>query len=125
MRLVRNLSELSQGLAAEGIVVASWHCEWSHLGSWVLEAQRGTAADAYGEALLAGQWDTPGPDVLRVAWDGREKYLTIDSATTPPLASPGPWSRQIEQAFDSSEAATRFVKEHLERWFALGSKTWP
>ena len=116
-RFVQELSGLALRLAGRNLVVSSLHCDWGSFGSWTLEVERGAAADAYGEALLAKQWDTDGPEVLRVWWDGREKVLTIESAPTPPLSSPGPWTRQIDnQAFDDSAAAMRFVEEHLGRW---------
>jgi hypothetical protein len=92
------------------------HCEWGSFGSWSLEAQKGAAADAYGEALLAEQWDTPGPSVLRVWWDGKERLLTIEKAPTPPLSSPGPWTRQVDETFEDSKAAMDFVENYLGRW---------
>ena len=72
-RFVQELSGLALRLAGRDLVVSSLHCDWGHFGSWTLEAQRGAAADAYRKALLAEQWDTAGPDVLRVWWDGRRE----------------------------------------------------
>jgi hypothetical protein len=115
-RFVERLWELTSRLADRDVVVASLRCEWGSFGSWTLETQRGQAADRYGEALLAKQLDTPGPDVLRASWDGQERLLIIGSATTPPLSSPGPWTRQVGEFFSDSEAAMRFVEEYLERW---------
>jgi hypothetical protein len=115
-KFVQQLSALADRLAAQDVVVASLHCDWASFGSWMLQAQKGSAADAYGEALLAERWDTAGPDVLRIWWDGRERLLTIESAPTPPLSSPGPWTRQDDKVFENCEAATRFVEEHLGRW---------
>jgi hypothetical protein len=115
-RFVQDLSALAGRLAAIDVVVSSLHCDWVSFGSWTLEVQKGRAADTYGEALLASQWDTAGPEVIRVYWDGRERVLTIENAPTPPLSSPGPWTRQTEQAFGDSEAAVRFVEQHLQRW---------
>jgi hypothetical protein len=113
---VRQLSVLADRLAERGAVVASLHCDWASFGSWTLEVQRGPAADTYGDALLTEQWDTPGPEVLRFAWDGRERLLTIERAPTPPLSSPGPWQRGMDMAFEGPEAAMRFVEEHISRW---------
>ena len=115
-RFIRRLTELADRLAQRDIVVASLHCEWGSMGSWMLHAQKGADADAYGEALNAQRWDTRGPEVLRVSWDGRERLLTIESAPTPPMSSPGPWTRQRDEAFDDVEGAIRFVEEHLARW---------
>lgn len=113
---MRLSSALAGRLAEPDVVVASLHCDWASFGSWTLQVQKGPAADAYADALRAERWDTPGPDVLRIEWDGRERFITIASAPTPPLLSPGPWTRQDDRAFDNREAAIRFVEQHLERW---------
>jgi hypothetical protein len=115
-RFVRRLSELADRLAERDAVLASLHCDWASFGSWTLEVQKGPAADTYGDALLREQWDTPGPDVLRVSWDGRDRLLTIERAPTPPLSSPGPWKREMDTAFEEPEVAMRFVEEHIARW---------
>jgi hypothetical protein len=115
-RFVERLWELTARLAARDIVVASLHCDWGSFGSWTLEAQTGQAADRYDEALLAKQWGTPGPDVLRAGWDGKEGLLIIESAPTPPLSSPGPWTPEVDEFFSDSEAALRFVEDYLEQW---------
>jgi hypothetical protein len=114
-RFVQELSALAVRLAALDIAVSSLHCDWASFGSWKLEVQNGRAADTYGKALLASEWETPGPEVTRISWDGRERVLTIENAPTPPLSSPGPWTRQTEQAFGDSETAVRFVEEYLQR----------
>jgi hypothetical protein len=103
-------------LAEKEIVVASLHCDWAHFGSWIVEVTKGAAADAYGQALLANQWDTAGPDVVRFCWDGKEKHLTVEGAPTRPLCGPGPWTREMDKAFPDSSAAIHFVEEHLSRW---------
>ena len=115
-RFVQALSALAGRVAAIDVVVSSLHCDWASFGSWKLEVQKGRAADTYGKALLANQWDTHGLEVLRIYRDGRERVLTIENAPTPPLPSPGPLTRQTEQAFGDSETAVRVVQEHLQRW---------
>lgn len=115
-RFVQQLWELASRLAEQDIVLASLHCDWAHFGSWTLEAQTGQAADRYDEALLAKQWDTAGPEVLRASWDGKERLLVIERAPTPPLSSPGPWTSQVDEFFSDSDAAMRFVEDYLERW---------
>ena len=113
---VQQLTGLALRLAERDIVVASLHCDWGSFGSWMLQAQKGPAADAYGDALRAERWDTPGPDVVRAWWDGRERLLTIETAPTPPLSSPGPWTRQDDRAFDDRETAIQWLEDHLGRW---------
>jgi hypothetical protein len=115
-RFIRQLADLAHRLASRDIVVASLHCDWGSFGSWSMQAQKGTSADAYAEALLAKRWKTNGPSVARATWYGREKILQIETAPTPPLTSPGPWKREMERAFDDSEGAIRFVEEYLWRW---------
>jgi hypothetical protein len=115
-RFIQRLAALAARLAERDIVVASLECEWGSFGSWSVQAQKGPAADAYRNALLASRWHAAGPDVLQISWDGRERLLTVESAPTPPLSSPGPWKREMDKAFEDSEAAIRFVEEHLGRW---------
>ena len=111
--LVRVLASLAERLAAQNLVVGTLHCDWSAFGSWILEVQRGEAADAYGEALLQKEWDTWGPEVVRFTWDGREGDLIVDKSPTPPLSAPNRWKRQMERAFDCRERAIEFVEEYL------------
>ena len=115
-QFIRQLAELTHRLAMKDVMVASLHCDWGSFGSWSLQAQKGTSADAYGDALLAKRWETKGPNVIRATWDGREQILQIEAAPTPPLSSPGPWRREAEQGFEDSEAAIRFVEEYLANW---------
>lgn len=115
-RLIQELAGLASRLAEREVVVASLHCDWRGFGSWALEAQRGPAADAYGDALLAGQSGAPGPEVVRVSWDGREQRLTIEKARTAPLSSPGPWTRAREETLRDARAAIRFAEDYLVRW---------
>lgn len=116
-RFMQQLFDFAMRLAEEeDVVVASLHCDWRSFGSWTIEAQKGAAADAYAAALRAERWDTRGPDVVRVSWDGRERLLTIEKASTPPLSSPGPWTRHVDKTFDHSEAALDFVTQYVGRW---------
>src|SRR5262245_7509743 len=104
-RFLQELAALASRLADRNVVISRLQCEWAHFGSWVLEAQKGAVADAYGEALLAEKWDTSGPEVLRVSWDGRERFLTIQKGLTAPLSNPVDWTLQTEQAFEDASAA--------------------
>ena len=113
---VQQVAAAAERLAARDIVIASLECHWGSFGSWLLQAQRGAAADAYAAALNAKQWKTPGPDVLRASWDGKERLLTIESAPTPPLSAPRPWRRELDESFENSDAALRFVEEYFTRW---------
>jgi hypothetical protein len=115
-RLISRVAALAQWLAERDVVVASLRCDWASFGSWSLQAQKGRAADAYGDALKAKRCDASGPEVLRASWDGRERLLTIEHASTPPLSSPGPWKRETERKFGDFEAAVCFVEEHIARW---------
>src|SRR3954469_10659899 len=88
---IRSLIALADRMAALDLAVSSLRCEWGAFGSWSMEVQEGKAADVYGEALRKQAFDVSGPNVVRVTWDGREGNLTIHTAPTEPLSSPGPW----------------------------------
>lgn len=115
-QFIERLYHLASRLTERDIVVAALDCQWGSFGSWTLEVQKGPAADAYAKALLSKQWDTSGPEVRRVSWDGREGLLTIEAATTPPLTSPGPWTRELDQGFDNPQEVLPFVEDFLKRW---------
>jgi hypothetical protein len=111
------LFELVTRLARDGIVVSSLHCDWSSFGSWALEAQRGLEAEAYAHALLDQKWDSSGPEVFRVSWDGRERVVATSKASTPPLSSPGPWTSEPGSTFDDPESGMLFAEARLKSWY--------
>lgn len=115
-QFIERLYGLASRLTERDIVVVALDCQWRSFGSWTLEVQKGPAADAYAKALLSKQWDTSGPEVRRVSWDGREGLLTIEAAPTPPLSSPGPWTRELDKAFHSRQEVLPFVEDYLRRW---------
>ena len=78
--------------------------------------QRGAAADAYGDALLGKKWDTWGPEVVRITWDGREKQLVVATSPTPPLSAPNQWQTVAEEAFDGRVVAMTFAEKFLAEW---------
>ena len=104
---------LAERKAARDLAVSSLRCEWAAIGSWSLEVQDGKAADAYGEALRKQAFDVPGPNVVRFTWDGREQNLTIQTAPTEPLSSPGPWKLAKTTRLPDSEAAVQFVERYF------------
>lgn len=120
---IQQLAALAERLAARNLVVASLECNWAGFGSWRVEVQNGDPADAYGEALLQQDFDSPGPHVIRFAWDGREGQLLVETAPTEPLGSPGPWERSLETRCDNWEKAIRFVEQYLQRGAAGEEKS--
>ncbi|HKE86402.1 MAG TPA: hypothetical protein VKB50_21740 [Vicinamibacterales bacterium] len=113
---LEGLTSLAGRLSSRDLVVSRLHCDWASFGSWMLEAQRGAAADAYGDALLGKERDTWGPEVVRVMWDGREKRLAIATSPTPPLSAPTQWRTVTEEAFDDRVAALTFAEKFLAEW---------
>lgn len=105
---------LADRMAARDLAVSSLRCEWGAFGSWSMEVQDGKAADAYGEALRKQAFDVPGPDVVRFTWDGREQNLTIHTAPTEPLSSPGPWKLAKNTRLSDSKAAVQFVERYFD-----------
>lgn len=118
LRFIDSLANRAQRLAAKDVVVARLYCDWQGFGSWDLEVQRGSTADTYADALLRRNYDVAGPDVLRFVWDGKEHLLTVSSAPTEPLTSPGPWKRVLDQSFQDSEQAAAFAEDYAVKWAA-------
>lgn len=113
---LEDLTSLAGRLSSLDLVVSRLHCDWASFGSCILEVQRGAAADAYSDALLASKWDTWGPEVVRIVWDGRDKQLVIATSPTPPLSAPNQWHTVREEAFDDREAALTFAEQFLAKW---------
>jgi hypothetical protein len=78
--------------------------------------QRGAAADAYSDALLAEHWDTAGPDVVRITCDGREQRLVVATAPTPPLSAPIEWVTVAEGVVGNQEEAIARAEQFLNDW---------
>ena len=115
-RFVHGLTSLAERLSSRDLVVSRLHCDWASFGSWNLEVQQGTAADAYGDALLASKWDTPGPEVVRITCDGREKQLVLATSPTPPLSAPNQWRIVAEEAFRNQDEAIACAERFLDDW---------
>lgn len=113
---IGRLFALADRVASRNGVVAALHCDWSSFGSWMLQVQKGDAADDYRKAQLGQNWDAHGPDVLRVSWDGRDSLLTIETAPTEPLSSPGPWKQHSDTVIDRPDSAIREAEENILRW---------
>jgi hypothetical protein len=109
---------MAERLAGRDLVIARLSCDWSHMGSWILAIQRGPASDAYGAALLRRDYHAAGPDIVRFVWDGKEHLLTVSTAPTAPLTSPGPWKQVLEKSFGGSEDAIRFAEAYASQWGA-------
>jgi hypothetical protein len=112
---VRQLAELSYRLAAKDIVVASLHVDWSSFGCWQLQAQRGSETIHYAEALRSlDPMRAPGPEVLRIFWDGRDGVLSIEASPTRFLSAPNEWKPECSKGFDrTDDGLYRFVEDYL------------
>ncbi len=118
---IRNLAELAYRLASREIVVSSLHAEWATFGSWELQAQRGADEARYAEAILKmDSTNPPGPEVIRVLWDGREGILTVQSSPTRFLCAPVDWKEECSKGFERlDDQLFQFVEDYLTK--RLGS----
>ena len=118
LAFIERLAGVARQLSTHDIVVSNLHCDWRSFGCWDFEVQKGVAADAYAAAMLAGNYDANGPDVVRFVWDGRDKVLSVETAPTRPLSSPNPWRRLLDRSFDDSEQAIEFSERYARDWAA-------
>jgi len=92
------------------VVVRSLHSDWSHFGSWVIEGSEGEGEDRRDEAIttiLQGGQDSPGPDVIRVVWDGKEQQLAVSRHRTTAISiNYAAVSERVRKFQSSAEALT-------------------
>lgn len=116
---ISKLAEMAYRLANREIVVSSLHADWSSFGSWELQAQRGTEAARYAEAILKlDSAHAPGPEVIRVCWDGREGVLTVQTSPTGFLSTPVDWKEECSKNFDrTDDQLFQFVEDYVSERF--------
>jgi len=107
---LRELTRMADRLAAHDIVVRELRSEWSSFGSWRLEASNGRAEQSRSEALRALPYDSPGPEVTRVTWVGKERLLLVATSPTTIAASPNKWVKEPEHPFVSNAEAIRHAE---------------
>jgi len=117
---IQGLAAMAGRLSAMDIVVSRLHCDWASFGSWSIEVQRGADADAYARALHSERWDSWGPDVVRITWDGHQQQVVVAAASTPPLAIPNQWEVQRNKVLSSGNSALRFAEDYLTDWHNNG-----
>jgi hypothetical protein len=58
--------------------------------------------------------EVPGPEVIRVFWDGRDGILTIEASPTGFLCGPVDWKLEFTKEFDSKkDGLFEFVEDYL------------
>jgi hypothetical protein len=114
---IRKLTEMVYRLAARDIVIASLHADWSSFGCWQLQAQRGAEAVRYAEALRGRDpMRAPGPEVVRVFWDGRDGVLSVEASPTRFCSAPNEWKSECNKGFDrTDDGLFQFVEDYLVR----------
>jgi hypothetical protein len=102
-------------LAAKDIVTDKMLAYWGHFGSWELQAVRGADAVRYAAGLRSSEpTQAVGPEVVRVLWDGRENYVSIEASPTRPLCAPNEWQTELTRGFDEeSDELLSFIEEYL------------
>jgi alkylated DNA repair dioxygenase AlkB len=101
-RFIRELSELTDCLAARDIVVGSLRADYSAFGGWVLVAQKHHEA-------------------VRFTWDGRDGFLTVEGSPMPDGSAPRDWKQELVKGFDRPSGAypVPFVAEYLQKRFPI------
>jgi hypothetical protein len=112
---LRALTGLAERLAARDVVVGELRSHWSAFGSWELHATSGVQEERRADALRRGAYREPGPDVLRVTWDGRDRTLRVQLSPTTATAMLNKWESKVEQRLESFEQAIRFAEEYVAR----------
>jgi hypothetical protein len=101
-KFIRELSELTDRLAARDIIVGSLHAEYSNFGCWQLIARKHDEA-------------------VRFFWDGRDGYLTIQGSPIRDHSAPNEWKEETVKGFDrvSGDDLLRFVERYLTTRFPV------
>ena len=79
-RFIKELSDVSERLAARDIVVGSLHAEYLSFGCWQLIAQKHQEA-------------------VRFFWDGRDGYITVESSPIRDSSAPNEWREETVKGF--------------------------
>jgi hypothetical protein len=110
---VRRLAAFAERLAGRNVVVRRLVCDWSHMGSWILHASNGDAEELRAQAIRERNFRAPGPEVVRVTWDGRERILCVETSPSGVLSEMNKWERQVQRKVDLGVDAMSFAEEDL------------
>lgn len=113
LNFVRRFAMVAERLAQQDIVVRSLRCDWSSFGSWSVEASRGDGERKRSAAIQRKAFDEPGPEAVRVSWDGKDRQLAMTTIRTTAAYVIGPAERLDTQQCDSFEAALALAEEWL------------
>jgi len=113
------LFQLTKDLADASLVVERLECHWGHFGSWLIEVSLKDRCDAYGSALLEGQYDVLGPSVLRCSWDGRDRKISLSKASpNVPLSGPTGYTELESKVLNNFEKSITFSRAAILKWSA-------
>jgi hypothetical protein len=114
----KELFNLAERLAKNDIVISRLYADWGSFGSWIIHAQKGNETEKYSDAILNREYDTWGPIVLRITWDGKESFLLIEQSPTPPLSSPNAWQKIFSKNIKKKEFKDliSFVEKKINEW---------
>ena len=113
LNFVRSLAALGEQLAKRDIVVRRLDCNWSAFGSWTIEASSGDSEAKRSLAIRIQAFTAPGPDVLRVTWDGKEHQVKLASTPTTVISMLNRWRVLEGQRCDSHKAAVALAYNWL------------
>ena len=82
--------------------------------------ERATDAELFAEGLRGpNPLEAPGPEVVRVLWDGRDRFVTIQTSPTQFCSAPNEWTDEFARGFDEAGAdLLAFIEDYLTKRFA-------
>jgi len=113
LAFVQLLAAASEKLAQRGVVTRSLRCDWASFGSWMMEASNESKELARWEAFRKKDFGAPGPEVLRVVWDGKERLLEVSASPSGALTGPSRFVKESSGSFANMQAALSFAEDYL------------
>jgi len=87
---VRRLADFSERLSLRNFVIYYFHADWGCFGCWTITLKREHTA-------------------IKLIWDGRDKYLTIESSPFRNFSAPNEWKSDNAMTFPNNDEKSIFA----------------